>query len=76
VTSNANHYILSNREIEDFIKFKNYMKELHDFSGFMIKSTILKHFEEPLYVGVVRTERKVYMSCLNRTSYGCENISD
>jgi hypothetical protein len=32
----------------------------------MIKSTILKYFEEPLYVGVVRSERIVYIACLNQ----------
>jgi hypothetical protein len=33
----------------------------------MIKSRILKYFEEPLYTGVVRSESKVYIACLIKT---------
>jgi hypothetical protein len=36
----------------------------------MIKSTILKFFEQPLYIVQAKLSGKVYIPCLNLTSRG------
>jgi len=47
-----------------------------NFKGFMIKSTILKYFEEPLYVVVVWYAGKVYIPCLNLKFGRTEKLFD
>ena len=39
----------------------------NEIGGSMIKSIILKYFEEPLHIEIVRQTGKVYISCLNRS---------